>query len=512
MRRAGLLLALATAAGLFGYGLLLLKQPKPGTVHARPTNDEFLPLVKGADDDETQRKIEAFLAAPERTTEQKRVFLHRNVTAFPRSAVTHEALALLYLSKGDHSRASTHFARAANAGWSAAAGPAARELFATGQWDEAVQRLEQLKTSGASDSDLPGQLALAYVRSGLPGKARAALASASPKDENAVTASVELLLLAGSPGDALSAAKTLVERSSTSAANFLLLGRTGLASGNLESALEGFQAASRMRPSDAAAWAGLASTYRHLRFARQEMDALQKLADLGAAERDQLVRLIALLNSQNRPAEASRYAAILNPFVNAAITPEQYNRMIDIALNSASRRERAAAASACLAYSRIPETPLGLKAARAMIAGSDGHSRWWGYTTLGFLDMQGIRDEQTRSDLLQGLNDKTSEGRKGAVTGLGMLGDDDLMEPQMAQFRKDADFQVRERIACSLAHTGLWESRTRLRAAKGFAEVLEDPSQDRQVKAWAHQALNQITRRDFGLDGKKWQEWLKDAE
>lgn len=513
MRRAALLLALAAAAASLGYGILLRKQPQAGPAQAvRPASDEFLPLVKGVDDAETQRRIEEFLASPERTTEQKRIFLHRNVTAFPRSAVTHEALALLYLSKGDHSKASAHFARAANAGWAAAAGPAAKELFAAGQWAEAAQRLEQLKAGGAADPELPGQLALAYARSGLPGKARAALASARPKDDNAAAANAELLLLAGKPGQALSIAKTLVERSSAPVANFLLLGRAGLASGDLEAALEGFQAASRMSPSDAGAWAGLAEAYGRLKFARQEMDALQKLADLGGAEREQLGRLIAFLKSQNRPAEAARYAALLNPFGNTTITTEQYNRMIDIALNSESRRERAAAASACLAYWRIPESPLGLKAAHTMIAASDGHSRWWGYTTLGLLDLQGIRDEQTRPILLQGLNDSTGEGRKGAVTGLGMLGDDDLMEPQMAQFRKDPDFQVRERIACSLAHVGLWENRTRLRAAKGFAEVLDDPAQDRQVKAWAHQALAQITRQDFGLDGKKWQEWLKDAE
>jgi HEAT repeat protein len=73
----------------------------------------------------------------------------------------------------------------------------------------------------------------------------------------------------------------------------------------------------------------------------------------------------------------------------------------------------------------------------------------------------------------------------------------------------DPSALVRERAACSLAESGMLTHEQRLAAVPQLLTYADDPALDAQTRAWAFQALGDITGQRLPHDSATWHNWYE---
>jgi hypothetical protein len=68
---------------------------------------------------------------------------------------------------------------------------------------------------------------------------------------------------------------------------------------------------------------------------------------------------------------------------------------------------------------------------------------------------------------------------------------------------------VREHAACRLAQSGMLSREQRLTAVPQLIDYSADPSVDAQTRAWAFEALADITRQHLPNDSAAWRSWYR---
>jgi hypothetical protein len=112
---------------------------------------------------------------------------------------------------------------------------------------------------------------------------------------------------------------------------------------------------------------------------------------------------------------------------------------------------------------------------------------------IGLLGNRGVAPRRALDYLLSWSKDPDEETRHWAVEGIAMLGTDDSITPLLAVFHDDPSPLVRERAACGLAQHGMLTQKQRETAVPELVRFRDDPSLDDKTRAWAAQALADIT-------------------
>ena len=73
--------------------------------------------------------------------------------------------------------------------------------------------------------------------------------------------------------------------------------------------------------------------------------------------------------------------------------------------------------------------------------------------------------------------------------------------------RNDPSLDVRERVGCSLAKSGMLTREQRMKAVPGLIELADDPSLDATTRNWVYQALREITNVNLPNDSANWRNW-----
>lgn len=192
------------------------------------------------------------------------------------------------------------------------------------------------------------------------------------------------------------------------------------------------------------------------------------------------------------------------------VTPQLTN-MITLALNANDVRVRAAAVEVQLAAYDLAKTSDTMDQLVTQ-AQSDSNNRPWRLWTIGLLGNRGVQPDRAADVLTGYLQDPNVETRKWAVEGLAVLGTDAAIQPLLTTLHDDTSPVVRERAACSLAQSGLFDQEQRKRALPELLDDSADTRLDAQTRGWVFQALRDITGKDFSNNPAAWRDWYNSAQ
>jgi hypothetical protein len=212
----------------------------------------------------------------------------------------------------------------------------------------------------------------------------------------------------------------------------------------------------------------------------------------------------------------------------------QLGNLTTVALNSNDQSVRNSAVEVQLAAYGLPKSEASVEALVRQADSRDHTKRIWALWALGLLGNRGIESNRVVEVLTSHLrapgekfdgnknnnvknrndknrNDKNSneDTRRWAVESLALVGTTPTITPLLEAMRNDASPSVRERAACSLAQSGMLSHRQRLIAVPRLIDYSGDSALDVQTRAWAFQALAEITRQRLPNDSAAWRTWYQ---
>ncbi len=157
----------------------------------------------------------------------------------------------------------------------------------------------------------------------------------------------------------------------------------------------------------------------------------------------------------------------------------------------------------------------------------DHQQKIWALWALGLLGNRGVEPERVVQVLAAHLKDpgknsdtdrskgrnndkeKDEDARRWAVEGLALVGTTPTIAPLLETMRSDPSSVVREHAACSLAQSGMLSREQRLIAVPQLIDYSADTTLDGQTRAWAFQALADITKQHLPNDSAAWRSWYE---
>jgi HEAT repeat protein len=176
------------------------------------------------------------------------------------------------------------------------------------------------------------------------------------------------------------------------------------------------------------------------------------------------------------------------------------------ALESGDYRVRSAAVEVHLAANNLPKSP---ESVTRLIreAQPGGSNRAWSLLALGMLANRRVETDRVREVLLSYLHDPNEQVRYWAVGGLAFIGNEDVVAPLLAALRSDPAPDVRKQAGMALGRGGMLRPELRRQAVPELISMLEDTAVDAETRAWAHQALVDITGKKMPPDVARWRAW-----
>lgn len=186
------------------------------------------------------------------------------------------------------------------------------------------------------------------------------------------------------------------------------------------------------------------------------------------------------------------------------------------ALNSNDRRVQDSAIEVQLAAYGLAKNDSNVDALVRQASSSDHSQKIWAFWTLALLANRGLETDRVVQMLSAHLkdsdrgSDKNSEDtRRWAVESLAVVGTNSTIVPLLEAMHDDPSPIVRERAACSLAESGMLTHDQRLIAVPQLIIYSDDPALDAQTRAWAFQALGDITQQRLPNDSAAWRNWYQ---
>ncbi len=189
---------------------------------------------------------------------------------------------------------------------------------------------------------------------------------------------------------------------------------------------------------------------------------------------------------------------------------DELSGMLRSAMDSNDLRVRAAAIEIYLAAWNVPKTAEAVDTYidRARNVREEIPTALW---VLGLLGSRGVETERVKDTLLPYLRDPDEQARFWAVEGLALVATDDLIEPLLVIFHDDPSPAVRERAACSLAQSGMFETAQRMRAVPVLLNWMDEPGLDGTTRDYVFHALRDITGVSHGTDPAAWRAWWNES-
>jgi hypothetical protein len=180
--------------------------------------------------------------------------------------------------------------------------------------------------------------------------------------------------------------------------------------------------------------------------------------------------------------------------------------LLNTAINANDLRVRAASLEITLAGYNLPKSPDCVDKILSRLQDEPEHRAWllW---ILGVLGNRGVETARLQNVFLDRIHDPDEVTRSYAVVGLGLLATDNSIAPLLGAFRDDPSPQVRERAACSIAQSGMFNEEQRLGAVPALLKMMDDATIDATTRGWVFQALRDITGASYGSDPAAWRNW-----
>jgi hypothetical protein len=186
-----------------------------------------------------------------------------------------------------------------------------------------------------------------------------------------------------------------------------------------------------------------------------------------------------------------------------------------VALNSDDYSLRASAIEVQLAAYGLTKSESSVDALIRQADSSDHARKTWALWALGLLGNRGVETDRVVQVLTSHLknsgknSDSDEDSRRWAVEGLALVGTTSTIVPLLKAMHNDPSAIVRERAACSLAQSGMLSQQQRLAAVPQLISYSGDPTLDAQTRAWAFQALSDITGQRLPNDSAVWRNWYQ---
>ncbi len=196
----------------------------------------------------------------------------------------------------------------------------------------------------------------------------------------------------------------------------------------------------------------------------------------------------------------------------------QLGQLTTVALNSSDHSVRASAIEVQLAAYGLTKNQSSVDALVRQADSSDHAQKIWALWALGLLGNRGIETDRVVKVLTahlknsgnnQDRNNQDEDARRWAVEGLALVGTTSTIVPLLNAMHNDPSPMVRERAACSLAESGMLTHEQRLAAVPQLINYSDDPALDAQTRAWAFQALTDITKQRLPNDSAAWRNWYQ---
>jgi HEAT repeats len=201
----------------------------------------------------------------------------------------------------------------------------------------------------------------------------------------------------------------------------------------------------------------------------------------------------------------------------------QLGDLTTVALNSSDLSVRASAIEVQLAAYGLTKTESTVDAMVRQADSRDHRQKIWALWALGLLGNRGVQSDRVVNVLAAHLKDsrensgresnrdksKDEDARRWAVEGLALVGTTPTIAPLLETMRNDPSPVVREHAACSLAQSGMLSHEQRFTAVPQLIDYSADPALDAQTRAWAFQALADITRQHLPNDSAAWRTWYQ---
>jgi HEAT repeats len=195
----------------------------------------------------------------------------------------------------------------------------------------------------------------------------------------------------------------------------------------------------------------------------------------------------------------------------------QLGDLTTVALNSKDLSVRTSAIEVQLAAYGLTKTESTVDGLARQADSRDHQKKIWALWALGLLGNRGVEPERVVQVLAAHLKDsgkdkskeKEEDSRRWAVEGLALVGTTPTIAPLLEAMRSDPSPMVREHAACSLAQSGMLSRQQRLMAVPQLIDYSADPALDAQTRAWAFQALADITQQHLPNDSAAWRNWYQ---
>jgi HEAT repeat protein len=183
------------------------------------------------------------------------------------------------------------------------------------------------------------------------------------------------------------------------------------------------------------------------------------------------------------------------------------NSLFITAFNASDLRVRAAAIEVDIAARNLEKSPAFARQLQPLASSDDQGERVNALWNLALLGNRGIEPETTLPLLLEASHDSNQNVRYWGIEGLAYLGNPAAIPRLLEVLHDDASPQLRERAACSLAQSGMFNQEQRVSAVPKLLEFADDSSLDDQTRRWVFQALRDITGQSLGHDAAAWRVW-----
>jgi hypothetical protein len=197
-----------------------------------------------------------------------------------------------------------------------------------------------------------------------------------------------------------------------------------------------------------------------------------------------------------------------------------------VALNSSDRSVRDSAIDVQLAAYGLAKNEASVEGLIRQANSSDHAQKIWAFWGLGLLANRGIETDRVVQALSAHLRESdrgsdkafssestadnsAEDARRWAVEALAVVGTTPTIALLLEVMRDDPSPRVRERAACGLAESGMLSREQRMIAVPQLIQYSDDPALDAQTRAWAFQALGDITRQRLPNDSAAWRNWYQ---
>jgi hypothetical protein len=193
----------------------------------------------------------------------------------------------------------------------------------------------------------------------------------------------------------------------------------------------------------------------------------------------------------------------------------QISALTTVALNSNDMNVRASGIEVQLAAYGLAKDESTLNRLILQADSADHAQKIWALWNLGLLGNRGVQSDRVvdvlSAHLTGSKKDLDEDSRHWAVEGLALVGTSATISPLLDAMHNDPSAVVRERAACSLAESGMLTHEQRMTAVPQLINYSDDVALDAQTRAWAFQALHDITKQQLGNDSRAWRSWYQSS-